>query len=337
MMKEMVNNSFDNRLFSFKNNRFYLFLIIVIGYFSNVSGQIETKLNPETILIGDTASLQIIITTDANTKTELPEVKDSLNQYIEINDVKTNSQKVGNNLNIFRNYTLTGFESGTYLVNSLPIVIDGDTLQSKAMQLEILDIEVDSLSNKIFPIKNILPEHLTWWDRNQKYLWYFIMGFVLLVAIIIIVYMFIKEQRKKKYTSKPLLPPYEEALRNLKKIDKDKYLSRKKYYEYYSELSYILRRYFARRFEFPAMALLSDDLPQQMLNKEYLNKEEANELKAFLKDADLVKFAKTLPKEEKHELYRKWVEKIIKRTRPIIETVPEHIKQQPIRKIDNVE
>lgn len=329
-VEKFFSNRFQTILFTF------YFLLSTFYAF----GQIQTKLTPEEILIGDTASLQITVTFDAQKMVTLPQIGDSLNKYIEITGQKIDTLKVGKGVNYVQNLTLTSFEPGEFLVNALPVIIDGDTLQTKAYQLKVLGLEVDQNSDKIFPIKSIMEQEITFWDKYKKYFWYFIIALILFFVIGLIIWMYLKERKKKKYMSKPLLPPYEEAMENLKILDKAKYLKNKKYYEYYSDLSFILKRYFGRRFEFPAQALLSDDLSNVMLEKDYIHsQEEADKLTEFLKDSDLAKYARSVPAEDKHLKYRRWIEDLIHKTRPLLEdSLPEHIKieeKEKLRDIDN--
>ena len=248
--------------------------------------------------------------------------------------------KVGNNANYIQTITLTSFDIGDFLVNSLPVVIDGDTLLTSSKRLEVKDLEVDADLDKMYPIKPIIPQEITWWEKNKKYLAYWVVGILLAIIIIVLIWLYLKAAKKNKYVSKPLLPPYEEALENLKKLDKENYLSKQNYNQFYTDLSFIIRRYFSRRFDFPAMALLSGDLPAYMKNKELLTESEAEQLSAFLKDSDLAKFGRTIPAEEKHTYYRNWIEEIIQKTRPILEEdIPQHmqdeVEQEKLRKLDN--
>lgn len=296
-----------------------IYTIFLLLFMLGGEAQVQTQLNPEVVYIGDTASLQLLVTTDARQKVELPKLGDSLSKYIEILDKKYDTLQRGNNKTYVQKITLIGFSPGTYLVKSFPVKIDGKIYLSPSKKLQINIFPVDTGLQKMYPVKSILPENLTWWDRNQKYLWYMVIGAAIAMALLLIVWLFIKEMRKKKYHSSPLLPPYEEALQNLEKLDREDYIKGKKYNSFYTDLSFILRRYFSRRFEFHAQALLSADLPGYMEKKEWLTDKESKKLLLFLKDADQVKFAKKEIEENKHKYYREWVEKIINKTRPIIE------------------
>ena len=314
-------------------------LFLVLFSLSSIKAQVQTQLYPDVILIGDTASLQIIVSAYTHQTVELPQIKNSLNNFIEVSGTKTDTLIKGNHAKYIQNFTLTCFEPGEFLVNALPIKIDKKIFQSKSLQLTVKDLEVEADAAKMFPIKPIMPEELTLWEKYKKYFWYFVLGLLLAFVIGLIIWLYFKELKNKKYISTPLLPPYEEALDNLRKLDKSKYISSERYYEYYSDLSYILRRYFTRRFEFPANALLTDDLPEAMYQKEYLTRDEKEELHQFLQDADLVKYARNIPTQDKHTNYRKWVEDLIHRTRPLIEDdMPEHMRDEEhekIRKLDN--
>lgn len=291
-----------------------------------LQAQIQTQLEPQQILIGDTASLAITITTDARHQVNLPQVGDSLNDYLLITKTDTDTLQRGNNLNLIHRLTLTGFDSGKFIVNSLPIAINGDTIYSETQYLEIIDIPVDTIHQQIYPIKPIFDENITWWEKNKKYLWYMVFGGIILLVILLVIILYLRELRRKRYNDNIILSPYEEAMLALDKLDQQQYLRNENFYAYYSDLSFIIRQYFARRYEFEALALLKEDLPAYMFYQELISQEESKKLKQFLADADQVKFAKKSIEIEKSENYREWIEKIIHHTRPIVEEkVPDHI------------
>lgn len=287
--------------------------------------QVETLLTADRILIGDTTTLQITITADAQDHVQLQLPQDTLNRFVEINSSSTDTLRVGRNMNYIHKIVITSFEPGNFLVNAIPVSIGDSIYQSKAMQIIVEDMIVDEQRQGMFPDKPILPEDITWWQKNKKYFWYMVVGGLFVLAILLIVWLYIRELKRNRYVSNPLLPPYEEAIKNLKKLDHQKYLQQNKHYEFYSDLSVIVKRYFARRFDFPAEALLSTDLPLHMVRKDYLTEKEAVEFGEFLEKADLAKYARKIPAEGEHERFRAWVEYIINRTRPLTdEVVPDH-------------
>lgn len=336
MRKHRVHHSVFKALSILFSNVKILIFFLLLPYFP--WAQIQTDLNPDVILIGDTASLKITVTFDTRQEVILPKLGDSLNRYIEISNQKIDTLQVGYNSNYIQTITLTSFEPGEFLVNALPVIIDGDTLLSKSLRLQVQNLQVEPNLDRMYPLKPIVQVEISWWERNKKYMIYWIAGLILALIIMYLIYAYLKAGKKKKYISKPLLPPYQEALENLKKLDQQNLIENSKYNEYYTDLSFILRRYFGRRFDFSALALLSEDLAVILLQKEILTRSESDILKDFLKDADLVKYARILPEEKKHAQYRNWVEEIIVKTRPVLEEIqdqnPPEVDKGKLRKID---
>lgn len=302
------------------------YICILLSFLGNLSfAQIKTQLTSEKILIGDTVTLKIEVQVPRNAQIIFPSVRDSLGKYIEVLSQKTDTIETTKDKKYIKTYRLTCFEEGDYMVKALPFNINGKTFLSHAQLLNVESVPVDTVTQKIYPIKNILLEEISWWDQNKKYFWYMIVGGIMLLALITVAWLYIRESKRERYISKPALPPFEEAIENLKKLDHQAYLENKDYDSYYTDLSFILRRYFSRRFAFPAQALLSSDLPRVMEQKGHLIGQEARELQAFLEDADKVKYAKKEIPENKHQPHRMWVQRIIEKTRPIMEEIKDHI------------
>ncbi len=289
--------------------------------FSFAQVNLQATLSPDVIFIGDTASLNIQLGVDKVEKVELPALGDSLNKYIEINEVKIDSSQRGRNKMYAINVTITAFEPGDFLVNSIPFMISDKLYQTESFQLKVKNVELNPDIKEPYPIKPIMKEHVSWWEKNRKNILYGALILLGVLAIAGLLYYFFRKRKKHPYKSKPLLPPYEEAKENLKKLDKQNYLSKEEYDTYYTDLSYILRRYLSRRFEFPGMALLSSDFANYLEQKEILLPKETHELRQFLEDADRAKFAKEHPNLEQTQTYRKWVEGLIDKTKPLLENV----------------
>src|SRR5690606_10430466 len=184
-------------------------------------------------------------------------------------------------------------------------------------QIKVDDVEIDSSNLSGFPIKPIMEEEYTWKDYWQKYWMYCVAGALVFIALLVVAILFLKDKKRKEEKSRIIKTPYEEAIDALKNIDKKKYLEKGQIYPFYSELSYTLMRYVGRVYNFSSLELLSDDLVDYFRKSTHLEKEEIEKLKEFLYDSDLVKFAKAEPDEEKHLLYRKWVENLIEKIKPL--------------------
>jgi hypothetical protein len=155
--------------------------------------------------------------------------------------------------------------------------------------------------------------------------------YILLAIIAIIgfwIYWFVIRKRKIEEDAPTYrtLPPYEEALLKLNELDEKLLWQNNKIKEYYSELTEIVRGYIERELKVPALENTSDEI-LEMINDFKTSdtietsKETIDKLKDLLREADLVKFAKSKPLAIEIEDDRRDAEYIIGnlKPKPIIE------------------
>ncbi len=300
-------------------------------------GQIDTKIDTAHIKIGEPIQYTLTVPFGAKDKIKLPQLKDTLTFHIEILDQKIDTLLEGEKKKLVQYLSLTSYDPGDFLIRSLPVIINSDTILSKSFQIKVDEVEIDSANLQGFPIKPIMQEEYNWQDYWNKYWVYLVVGAVVFLTLLIVAILFLREKKNKKGKTYTVKTPYEEAIDALKNIDKKKYLEKGQLYPFYSELSYLLRRYVGRVFHFSSLELLSDDLVDYFQKSSHLQKEDLEKLKEFLYDSDLVKFAKTVPDAQKHELYKKWVEGLIERIKPMEledETIQELRPNEKYRKIE---
>ncbi|EKD27226.1 MAG: hypothetical protein ACD_79C00796G0002 [uncultured bacterium] len=90
--------------------------------------------------------------------------------------------------------------------------------------------------------------------------------------------------------------------------------------EYYYELSYLLRFYIEKRFGVMAPERTTEEFIKIMQNKSIFNANHQRILQKFLKESDLVKFAKNIPPPQEIDKGTKLVEDFVKDTIPKEET-----------------
>lgn len=279
-------------------------------------GQINTKIDTSHIKIGEPIHYTLSVLQKGNTKIILPEPKDTLSSHIEILNSSTDTVKEGNDRRLVRKLTITSYDVGDFLIRSLPVVIDHDTILSHSFKIQVDNVKIDSANLEGFPIKPIMEESYTWKDYLRKY-W---LGFLIIlftIVALITVWRWMRHRELREIKVQQLKNPYDEAMEALKKLDEKKYISKAFVKPFYSDLSFILRRYLGRVFNFSSLGLLSDDLVEYLRNSCEIENEEIKKLKEFLFYSDLVKYAKAIPEAHQHELYRKWVEDLIEKTKPI--------------------
>ena len=116
-----------------------------------------------------------------------------------------------------------------------------------------------------------------------------------------------------------LLPPYDKALLELKKLENSKYLIQDEYKQYYSELTDIVRSYLEEDVHVSALESTTDELiiKLEMLRDAgelKIDNDTLQQFKRILQTADLVKFAKSKPETSVAEQDRKSIEQIVIKT-----------------------
>jgi cbb3-type cytochrome oxidase subunit 3 len=115
------------------------------------------------------------------------------------------------------------------LVNDTPFYTD-------SIRVEVADVVVDTTQQKLYPIKPSVAVSSGF--TMPAWAWW-LLAFI---AIALIVYFFFR-RKKKKQAEAQKLPPYEQAIFELKKLDDSHLLEQREIKEYYSQLSLAVRKY----------------------------------------------------------------------------------------------
>ena len=127
----------------------------------------------------------------------------------------------------------------------------------------------------------------------------------------------------------PALPPFEEAIKKFHELDEKLLWQNNQIKEYYSELTEIVRGYIERELKVPALESTTDELIEILTDFNDIEsikttKETIKKLRDLLREADLVKFAKSKPLSEQIEFCRKEAEDVVTELKPeVIETKTE--------------
>ena len=129
-----------------------------------------------------------------------------------------------------------------------------------------------------------------------------------------------------------LLPPYDRAKLALEKLDQTDYLQNEELKDYYSELTFIIRKYLDEKVYDRALESTTDELVDRLnllrdANQIELSNEDINNIKTILKRADLVKFAKSEPDIELAKLDRNTIDVEIDQVR---EALPEPSEEEKL-------
>jgi len=212
---------------------------------------------------------------------------------------------------LVKKYGLTQFDSGRYMIPSVKILINKKAFLSDSIQVEVANVQVDTLKQKMYDIKDIAPANEgigDWW----KYL----LVLLVIAGIGAFVYWYIKKRQTKKIEEEIYKTPIEKATTLLNNLEKKELWQHGEVKAYYSELTDIVRNYIEEAIEIPAMESTTSELIEGLKTasqkkKMKLSKETIDSLFVVLKQADLVKFAKSKPLDFEITEDRKKIEKAI--------------------------
>ena len=220
---------------------------------------------------------------------------------------------------LIKKYILTGFDSGAYYIPAQQIFIRNRAYITDSILINVATVAVDTTKQKMFAIKTIQKEPWVL-DDLIPYLIWVLLAVVLIGGIVAYLY----TRKRRKMTEEEIiaaLPPFEEALERLHKLDEKLLWQNNHIKQYYSELTEIIRVYIEKELKIPALENTTDELIQTL--KDFheaktidTNREVINKLKSLLKEADLVKFAKSKPFSYEIEQDRKDAEAVISELKP---------------------
>ncbi|MCM5662090.1 BatD family protein [Galbibacter mesophilus] len=238
--------------------------------------------------------------------------------------------------NLIKKYALTQFDSGSYTLPRQQVMINNKPYFTDSLKIEVNTVVVDTTKQKMYDIKALAEV-----EKPMGDWWKWLLGGLLVAALVGgLLYWFVF--RKKPLTEEEkiaLLPPYDRALAELKRLDESKYLIQSEYKEYYSELTNIVRSYLEEDVHISALESTTDELitKMEMLRDSGSLKIDDDTIKQFknvLQTADLVKFAKSTPENSVIDRDRKTIEQIVVKTK---EALPEPTEEELMEQEEYVE
>ena len=332
MSKDKNNILFKNSV-KFCVSSVYL-CVIVLFFTTTINAQVTVQTDTTKIRIGEQIQLKYIVDNQADVLFPKKLVLDSL-QKMEV--VKQfNVDTIKNKL--IKKYLLTSFDSGQYELPIQLINIQGEKYQTKPITFDVSTVVVDTTKQKLFPIKAIQHQKLTIKDYAKNY-WYLLL---LLPVLLFVIWWFFIRKKPTEEERIAKIPPFEMAVQQLEQLDKKLLWQNNKTKQYYSELTDILRTYIEKEFKVPALESTTGELIQAL--KKFKNESGIDisnkiiiRLKDLLKEADLVKFAKSKPYAEEIQMHRKYADTILDGLKIEDEVLEEILEEQTEDSEDKVD
>jgi hypothetical protein len=270
---------------------FYIILLFTTSLFAQ---KVSTTIDSTKKKIG--AEFKVTLKTEVDTavKVKFPSSK-SFGLLEVIESYKIDTIEKGSKHELIKKYGLTQFDSGKYVIPKIPVLINGKTIFSDSITIEVQNVAVDTLKQKMYDIRDIIPV------ETSSSWWLYIVLILAVIAIGLGVY-FLIYKRKKQVKPEGIVfkTPIEKATTLLQSLESKELWQKGEVKSYYSELTDIARNYIEEEIRIPAMESTTSELIEGLRNaskqkKLKLSNETVENLERVLKQADLVKFAKVKP------------------------------------------
>ncbi|MEO8240150.1 MAG: hypothetical protein ABI576_18740 [Flavobacterium sp.] len=276
--------------------KFYIFLFLLSTVVFAQQKQVETSIDTTKNKIGAEFKLTLRTVVSSKSKVVFPKLK-NIGALEVIESYPIDTVKKNDTYELIKKYGLTQFDSGRYTIPGIKVLIDKKPFLTDSISIEVANIKVDTLQQKMYDIKDISSV-----DSGIGNWWIYLLIFIIIVGIGVFVYWFLKKHQKKKIEEEVYKTPIEKATSLLNNLEKKELWQKGEIKEYYSELTDIARNYIEEAIQIPAMESTTSELIQGIKSasakkKMSLTPETVENLERVLRQADLVKFAKSKPLE----------------------------------------
>lgn len=309
--------------------KFSVLFAVVFMLFTLISySQVSSAIDSTSIKIGEQITYSIQVETDTTSLVVFPEGQ-TFSPLEMIESYKTDTLKNNDKYSLIKKYGLTQFDSGAYTIPRQKIIIGDKTFFTDSLKVEVNNVVVDTTKQGLYDIKPIIhvnKKGSDWWK-------YLLITLLIIGVIAFMMYWFIWRQKPLTENEQiALLPPYDRAKLALKKLDESHYLEHQEIKEYYSELTFIIRKYLDEKVYDRALESTTDELISRLKllkegNQVDISKDDIKNLESILKRADLVKFAKSAPDIELAKLDRNTIDVEIDHVK---EALPEPTEEEKL-------
>lgn len=318
----------NNLTSSFRLRATLFFTSVLCLFFSTSYSQVQSSVDTTSIKIGEQITYKIQVEADTLDLVVFPETQTFAPLEV-IEFYKTDTIKSANKFKYIKEYALTQFDSGSYTIPRQKIIVANKNIFIDSIRVEVNNVEVDTVKQGLFDIKPIIEV-----EKSGSNWWKWLLGILLaLAAIGFLLWWFIWREKPLTEEEKvALLPPYDRAKLALQQLDEKGYLANEEVKKYYSDLTFVIRKYLDEKVYDHSLESTTDQLIDRLTilregNQIDLSKETIKNIESILKRADLVKFAKSKPDIELAKLDRVTIDSEIDAVKA---TLPEPTEEEKL-------
>jgi hypothetical protein len=271
--------------------KLYILLLLTTSLFAQ---KVETSIDTTKNKIGAQFTLSLKAKVKPTSTVKFPNPKNFGNLEV-ISSYPIDTIKANDKYELIKKYGLTQFDSGQYVIPKTAVLIDRIPVFSDSISIEVFNVKVDTLKQKMYDIKPIIEV-----EKPIGNWWKYLLGFIVLLGLLFLGYFLWKKYRKVPKKEIIYSSPIEKATSLLQLLEKKELLQKGEIKEYYSEMTDIARDYIEEAIEIPAKESTTSELiialrAASAKKKMKLSKDILLGLEKVLKQADLVKFAQSKP------------------------------------------
>jgi hypothetical protein len=250
--------------------------------------RVMTKVDRDSIMMGEEIKLQITVEATAQDLVVFP-VQQALGALEVIEDYPVDTIRDNDKMRLFKQYGITQFDSGDYYIPRLKVLFNNKELFSDSLLVKVREVQTDTTVQKMFPIKPDMEN-----DYERPFNWKGLLLLLLWIPLGILFWWLSRKRTLKTYEQ--TLPPYEWTKYRLNNLAESGLAEDREWKEYYTELTYVVRRYIDTKVYGQALESTTDQLIENIESETTakgvsITDKTKERLQTLLKKADLIKFA----------------------------------------------
>lgn len=308
---------------------FAVVLFVVPLFAQNVT--VTASVDSQTIIMGDWITYSVQVKHPASVVVGLPSYRDTLGAFDIVRQDSVVRSEQNGEVTLAKKFVITGFTAGDKTVPPFSVSYIGadgkpQSAESNPIPVRVLGIEVDTTQS----IRDVKPQLSVPMSAEEIAL-YILIALALAGAGYGLYYYLRKRSGKtaEEEENVPDIPPHILAMIQLDELESRNVWKQGEYKLFYSEATEIVRRYFERRFRIMALEMTTGEVMSQLAACPVDIETIAN-IERFLRDADLVKFAKYQPAASENEGVIPAARSIVEKTKPAEPGEPQEKEAQHV-------
>ncbi|BAO54917.1 hypothetical protein [Nonlabens marinus] len=255
---------------------------------AQTASRVATKIDRDSIMMGEEIKLQLTVEATAEDLVVFP-VQQAMGALEVIEFYPVDTIRENDKMRLFKQYGITQFDSGDYYIPRLKVLFNNKELFSDSLLVKVREVQTDTTVQGMYDIKPVIEN-----EYQKPFNW---MGLLWLLLWIPLGVLFWWLSRKRTFkTYEQTLPPYEWTKYRLNKLAESGLAEDRAWKAYYTELTYIVRRYIDTKVYGQALESTTDQLIQNIETETAakgvsITDKTKERLQSLLQKADLIKFA----------------------------------------------